>query len=383
MLRVFCFAVALFVVSACSSTDRQMWMQAAQSKNARATVDNFVKQKQQQYQADPNAILRDVQQLQAVFKQLQGKAGNVWGAQNTDLPTNKKYVKYTDNYQSRAIVDFNAGKITVETIGGTDPKARLKKAITTTLLTTDDPAATDIFSAKAPDFNGKPYLYGQVLDQDAKAIQFEWRAARFADYVIDRYLTSRIDPKGTHYSVAFPMVTNHHSLRKKKYSEHVLASSAKYKIPASLIYAIIETESSFNPFAVSSANAYGLMQVVPATAGKDVYIRVKKRSGQPSKSTLFDPRQNIDIGTAYLHLLEAVYLNKVTNHQSLEYAIISAYNGGAGNVLKTFSADRKHAPTVINGMSPSQVYWRLTQKHPRSESRRYLEKVTGFKKKYL
>nr|MDC2856044.1 transglycosylase SLT domain-containing protein [Ningiella sp. W23] len=45
----------------------------------------------------------------------------------------------------------------------------------------------------------------------------------------------------------------------------------------------METESSFNPHAVSSSNAYGLMQVIPATAGRDVYQKIKKYPGNQPK----------------------------------------------------------------------------------------------------
>ncbi|MFT4930050.1 MAG: membrane-bound lytic murein transglycosylase C, partial [Phenylobacterium sp.] len=147
-------------------------------------------------------------------------------------------------------------------------------------------------------------------------------------------------------------------------------------------YAIIETESSFNPFAVSSANAYGLMQVVPSTAGKDVYQRIHKKPGMPSKQVLFTPKDNIDIGTAYLHILQNNYLNKINNQQSRHFAMISAYNGGAGNVFKTFSPNRSEAPKVINKLPASGVYHQLTKQHPRAESRRYLEKVTKAEKNY-
>ena len=50
------------------------------------------------------------------------------------------------------------------------------------------------------------------------------------------------------------------------------------------------------------------------------------------------------MGTAYLHLLQTVYLADIQDPQSRRYAVISAYNGGAGGVLNTFSNDRKAAP---------------------------------------
>lgn len=390
LLRCLVGAATLLLLS-CSATDQRILTSAIQnasnstsnsSSQFKAVTQHFVDQKKQQYQDDPSAIIRDVQNLKSLFERLKNNAGKVWGERDANLPSRKQYVKYTDNYRTKATVDFSAGSIIVETIHANQPKSKLKDAVVTTLLTTDDPSSTDIFSDQTPQFNGEPYLFGQVLDQDRKPIRYQWRANRFAEHLVATQSKQSKVEKGTRHYVTIPLVKNHHHLRKQQYSQYVLASANKYQVSPTLIYAIIETESSFNPFAVSSANAYGLMQVVPKTAGKDVYQRIKKRHDMPTRSVLFTPAKNIDIGTAYLHILDDIYLKKLLNATSREYSVISAYNGGAGNVMKTFSKDRKLAPAVINGLAPAQVYWRLTQKHPRSESRRYLEKVLEFRKKY-
>jgi membrane-bound lytic murein transglycosylase C len=124
------------------------------------------------------------------------------------------------------------------------------------------------------------------------------------------------------------------------------------------------------------------MQIIPESAGKDVYSRIKHRDDQPTRSVLFRPEQNIDIGAAYLHILEDIYFRKLTNPQSRAYSTISAYNGGAGNVFKTFSHNRDRAPAVINSLTAQVVYKKLTQEHPRGETRRYLPKVLKFRENY-
>jgi membrane-bound lytic murein transglycosylase C len=124
------------------------------------------------------------------------------------------------------------------------------------------------------------------------------------------------------------------------------------------------------------------MQVVAATAGRDVFERVREVPGQPTSEQLFDPAQNIDIGSAYLYILNTQYLKDVRNPNSREYAIVSAYNGGAGNVLKTFSSNRGKAIQIMNRSQPGVIYRDLTSKHPLAESRRYLEKVMYFKQNY-
>ncbi|SBZ96710.1 murein transglycosylase C [Klebsiella quasipneumoniae] len=61
---------------------------------------------------------------------------------------------------------------------------------------------------------------------------------------------------------------------------------------------------------------------------------------------------------------------------------ITAYNGGAGSVLRVFSSDKVQAANIINSMAPGDVYQTLTTRHPSAESRRYLYKVNTAQKSY-
>ncbi len=141
------------------------------------------------------------------------------------------------------------------------------------------------------------------------------------------------------YSITINLVPNHLDKRAHKYLGMVRQASRKYGVDESLILAIMQTESSFNPYAVSHADAMGLMQVVQHSAGRDVF-RSQGKSGLPSRSYLFDPANNIDTGTAYLAMLNNVYLAGIDNPTSRRYAVITAYNGGAGSVLRVFSSDK-------------------------------------------
>ena len=331
----------------------------------------------------PGQFEKDEAALDALINSFSGNVKKRWGSNEIRIAGKANYVKYIDNYLSRSEVNFTKGTIVVETVSPTDPKKHLRKAIVTTLLTPDDPAHVDLFSSSNITLEGRPFLYQQVVDQDKQPIQWTWRANRFADYLIATQLkTKKVDFKKAYY-VEIPMVKEHYQLRSYKYAAIVQRASQKYGIPEDLIHAIIKTESSFNPYAVSWANAYGLMQVVPKTAGADVFKLVKKRSGQPTPEYLFDPENNIDTGTAYFYLLKHRYLKEVRNKQSLEYSMISAYNGGTGGVLNTFDrSSRKRAMSKLNSLQPNQVYWALTKKHANKESRRYLEKVTKYKRDF-
>ena len=351
-----------------------------QIKNADDVRD--IKAIAQQAKVSKELFEADLKRVKALYKSLNQKADQQWGEGNSLLPDKKQYVKYINNYQARTVVDFDRGLVRVETLTSNSPIETLKEAVAITLLTTSDPTKTDIFSSSAPNTEGVPFLYPQVIDNEGIVVQYRWRAQRYSNYLVTNKLQkSRVNGK-TVYAVNFNLVAQHQHLRQEKYSEYVLAAAQRYNLSPALIYGIIETESSFNPYAVSPANAYGLMQVVPSTAGRDVYNLVKKKSGQPTKAVLFSPAQNIDIGSAYLYILQTRYLKKVKNKVSQEYSMISAYNGGTGNVLKAFDSNRTRAMDKINQSSASRVYQKLRYDHPRAESRKYLEKVTKAKATY-
>ena len=330
----------------------------------------------------PGQYRKDTAALDALINSFSGNIEQKWGSKEIKIAGKRNYVKYIDNYLSRTEVNFDKGTILVETVATTEPKQHLRQAIITTLLTPDNPSQVDLFSSKNVQLQGQPFLYKQVVDQDHQPIQWSWRAKRFADYLIAHQLkVKEVDFKKSYY-VEIPMVADQIEIRSYKYANIVRRAAKRYGIDEDLIYAIIKTESSFNPYAVSWANAYGLMQVVPKTAGRDVFRLVKNRSGQPSPKYLFNPENNIDTGTAYFYLLKNRYLREVNNPLSLEYSMISAYNGGTGGVLNTFSRNRNRAVGDINRLKPNQVYWALTKKHPNAESRRYLEKVTRYQKEF-
>jgi soluble lytic murein transglycosylase-like protein len=84
-------------------------------------------------------------------------------------------------------------------------------------------------------------------------------------------------------------------------------------VPRALVRAVLMAESAGDPNAMSSAGAQGLMQLMPATAaGCGI-------------SDPFDPQQNVQCGTSYLHGLLARYHNDVTK-------AVAAYNAGPGAV---------------------------------------------------
>lgn len=162
------------------------------------------------------------------------------------------------------------------------------------------------------------------------------------------------------------------------YQAVVSRYAKRYNLSPGLIYAIMRTESAFNPLAVSNSGALGLMQLVPGTAGIEAHSYITGKAENPTQSLLFNPENNIQYGTAYLHLLHTRHFPGVINPVSRELCVIAAYNGGSGAVLKVFDQNKDAALAAINSLSPEQVYERLAQGLPTEENRRYIDKVLSF-----
>lgn len=159
------------------------------------------------------------------------------------------------------------------------------------------------------------------------------------------------------------------------YNANIRQAASHYGVDETLIKAIIQVESGFNPNVVSTSNAVGLMQLKPSTAGRDAY-RLKGLSGQPSLCELKKPSVNIDLGTAYINIIQSQQLAGINNPQTLRYATIVAYVNGASAMLRTFAVDKRVAVSRINHMSPAEFYQHIQKNHPDPQAPRYLSKVT-------
>ncbi|MXP56695.1 membrane-bound lytic murein transglycosylase MltC [Pantoea sp. Mhis] len=319
--------------------------------------------------------IRDINGFNILMEQFAANIEKIWGTNEVLITGPKDYIKYSDNYHTRGHINFEKGQVTIESVDNTNTIVELRKAIITMLLINDN-SFNIVFNSKTLEVpNKEPLLYGQIFDNTGQPIRGPCRAGNFADYLIKNQLKKRYDGIHVIWYISIPMISNHLYKRAFKYLPIIRKAAKEYSIDVSLILAIIQIESSFNPYAVSHSDALGLMQVVQHTAGIDVF-RMKGRCGQPSRSYLFDPKNNIDIGTAYISLLQNIYLNKIENPLSRRYAVITAYNGGVNSVLQVFSNNKQNAFLIINAMSSKQVYQILTSNHPSLESRLYLYRVS-------
>jgi soluble lytic murein transglycosylase-like protein len=102
---------------------------------------------------------------------------------------------------------------------------------------------------------------------------------------------------------------------RKMYDPIVKQVARKYRIDAELVHTVIRAESNYDPFAISTAGAMGMMQLMPATAA------------QYGVRNIFDPAQNIEGGVRYLKDLVKLYEGKTG-------LVLAAYNAGQEAVRK-------------------------------------------------
>ncbi len=124
-----------------------------------------------------------------------------------------------------------------------------------------------------------------------------------------------------------------------RYDEWIRQAATLYQIPEALVRAVIKVESDYDPRAVSSSGARGLMQLMPETAER---MQVKDSH---------DPRENIFGGVRLLRILA----NSFNGDLQLT---VAAYNAGPDAVMK------------FGGIPPYQ------------QTRDYVVKVVGYYKRY-
>ncbi len=329
--------------------------------------DNYVKKEQEAY----NNFIKEREKQ--------------WGKGNVKESTQKDWVEYSKDGLSRSIVDFDSGVATIEIIQEPNKKVdnkEIEEKIKTLLTNKGTTKDYDSDVEKALPLQNRPVLENQVktpsgevvteqnLDKDVKEIvknlKPEVKTIKGEDNVEHEVITIKLD-----------LVPDHIKISAEQYKNEVGKYCHKWGIDPALAYAVIQAESSFNPKATSPAHAYGLMQIVPKTAGADCAKSLNKPFKIPTSNYLFVPENNIEMGVHYLYLKKNEF-SKVADKNSQILCVIASYNTGAGNVAKALNGNTKIGQAIpkINDMSYDELF-RYFEKKLLPETQKYIRTVTN------
>ncbi len=139
-----------------------------------------------------------------------------------------------------------------------------------------------------------------------------------------------------------------------KYQSYVEKYSRDNNIDKYLVYAVIKTESGFDPEAVSNVGARGLMQIMEDTFD---WIKYKLDDENTVYNDMFTPKKNIEYGCALLGILYDEFGSVA--------ATAAAYHAGRGKVNEWLS-DRRYS---FDGVHLDEI--------PTSDTAHYVDKIVS------
>lgn len=345
-----------------------LWPLAARA-GAESDFERYKRQQSEGFQSFQAQWQRYRSAYLAAWSDYSRRVGKVWS--KPELSGRKTWVEYNPSLTTRRTLDFehnevrlsftgaDAAKLTAERI-----RAEFERVMTASVSSawTQDPVL------QAAEKN-KP----QVQTTVSGLAPADWQAL-----LSQQQRRSEKTGKGEVVTITIPLAPSALPQRSHEYLPLVQQYAGKWQVEPALVLAIMQTESAFNPMARSQIPAFGLMQIVPTTAGRDASRLVYGNERLLTGSQLCTPATNIEMGCAYLSLLNGRYLSAVKDPQSRLFCVIAAYNTGAGNVARAFSGNTSvsDAAVRINRMSPKQVYAHLRSNLKYEEARNYLYKVT-------
>ena len=303
-----------------------------------------------------------------------------------EILSNKKWIEYSEDYSEKLIIQFEENYISSEILVeiGTDEelvKKNIRKNIYKILeMTTNSASSTVAIDEKSSiekHWIKKDYLIGDVFG--VNPINIGYLSKKLVDDNKTTYKTSK-NPAEVVATIKIMFPKNKLGKKETKYRKTIDKHASNFNIPPGLVYAITKVESHFNPMARSHVPAYGLMQIVPSSSGKDITKKLEGKRRTLSPKELYNGHKNIYYGTAYLNILYHSYLKDIKDEKTKIYCTIAAYNTGVGNVSKAFTGHTNihSAAKIINSMTSEEVYEKLIKDLPYSETRYYLKHVRSF-----
>lgn len=340
--------------------------------------------------SETQAFAQYKQHEKEAFAKFRKEVENYWGKESFKTSTKKDWVEYSEDKKSRTDVDFKKGEAVVEIL--IDPnelkdrqktKRKLEKVIKGLVVSGGTSKDYPTMVEQPQKLQRDPILKGQLIAGDGTRVDVS-TAGQFAKEIVEKKeivketVVGTDGHKRTKLSVSLHLAPDHIKTRAQRYEKDIAHYATKYKLPTELVYAVVHTESYFNPKAKSAAPAYGLMQLVPRYGGRAAYNYVFKTDKVPTANYLYQPDKNLELGTAYLQMLMEKYFSKVKDPESRMLCAIAAYNTGAGNVARAFTGktNPKKAIPKINKLSYDQLYSHLRNHLKYSEARNYVKNIS-------
>ncbi len=407
---------------------------------AQETEDAFEKFKQQsdsgfeQFQEETNKQWEAYEKAnQEAFDQFKNGIEQKWGAGNFTESTKTDWVEYSEDEDTRTTVDFEEEEARIEILMSPEDaenaalvKQKIAEAVKELALNKGKTKDYETEYEKPQPLMDEPVLKGQLQNEAGESVT-EANVEEYANQIAEKQTITKeviipempklepkpepkpepkiepkpepkpkpkIEPKPEPkpapkeekviVSVKIPLATNSIQTRALGFYESVINYANRFMLDPALVFAVIHTESAYNPKAKSHVPAFGLMQIVPRYAGRDAYNFLYKEDKLLNENYLYESVNNIELGSAYLHMLITRSFRKVNDPQSRIYCAIAAYNTGAGNVSRAFIGTTKLYLAIpeINKMTADQVYQHLKAHLPYEETQHYIERVSSRMKVY-
>jgi membrane-bound lytic murein transglycosylase C len=336
-----------------------LWQKAVQGQDA-------------QWEKHEKEIQRQEAEFERLWQERKAEIERKWD--EALRSTNKEWVDYNPSLDARSYVNFQEGFVEVTVVvpaAGKDISSKTEELIAKQIkkiFSKDNPSGTNVLQNQVtigPNRVVSASTLSKFIDKTKKKAVIGKKSFVAGDGI------PRLKA-----NVRFELLPNHLEIRAKKYYDLVQAYSERFQVHPALILAVIHTESYFNPLAASHANAHGLMQLIPKYGARDAYRKVYGRDRIVSPRYLYVPKNNVELGSAYLSLLRDESFNQIQEDIKRLYLIICAYNWGPTAVTKRIVSRYDVSP-----MSSRELYQVLRRKTPQ-ETSDYLQRVTDRMKIY-
>lgn len=385
----------------------------------------------QAFESYKEMVRREYEEFLDLYKEVSSayleRIADVWSSPEESSRT--RWVQYDDDYQERRVVDFERRMITISSPTGerelSEEKARAAAEELLEMTRKDafekDEVATAVEKESRERFKSlevatldeQPVLMSFLLGEKASEPEEQERIKKAVLSAPDRKAGTEkgqkivswsfpmeasaesrnsgiVEPQDVESEPQFASAMSPRSIapgqierlpaRARPFVDAINRENQAFELSTPLLLAIMETESAFNPMARSPIPAFGLMQIVPSSAGQDATEKLFGEARLLAPSFLYNPENNIQVGAAYFNILFYRYFKGIEDPVVRLYCAIAAYNTGPGNVSRALTGSSmalRPAIRIANTMSPEQVYQHLLTNLPYEETVNYLKKVTA------